>query len=44
MAWEATRSPAMGGHLTGDFPALLLVAIVLGSLMVNGQNGSVARA
>lgn len=33
MAWEAMRNPAMGGHLTGDVPALLLIAIVLGLLM-----------
>lgn len=39
MAWEAMRNPAMGGHLTGDVPALLLIAIVLGFLM----NRSTAR-
>jgi Family of unknown function (DUF6632) len=33
MAWEAVRNPAMGGHLIGDVPALLLIAIVLGYLM-----------
>jgi hypothetical protein len=33
MAWEAMRNPAMGGHLMGDVPALLLIAIVLGLLM-----------
>ena len=37
MAWEAMRNPAMGGHLTGDVPALLLVAIVLGVLTMNAQ-------
>jgi hypothetical protein len=26
---------AMGGHLTGDVPALLLIAVVLGLLMMN---------
>jgi hypothetical protein len=35
MAWEAMRNPAMGGHLTGDVPALLLIAIVLGYLMMS---------
>jgi uncharacterized protein DUF6632 len=44
MAWEAMRNPAMGGHLTGDVPALLLVAVVLGILMMGVQRGSVARA
>ena len=34
MAFEAMRNPAMGGHLTGDVPALLLAAVVLGLLMV----------
>lgn len=44
MAWEATRNPAMGGHLTGDVPALLLVAAVLGLLMMGAQRNPVARA
>ena len=35
MAWESTRSPMMGGHLMGDVPALLLVAVVLGGLMLS---------
>ena len=35
MAGEAMRNPAMGGHLTGDVPALLLAAVVLGVLMMN---------
>jgi len=30
MAWEAVRNPMMGGHLTGDVPALILIAAVLG--------------
>jgi hypothetical protein len=34
MAWETMRNPAMSGHLTGDVPALLLIAIVLGYLMM----------
>ena len=33
MAWEAMRNPMMGGHLIGDVPALLLIALVLGYLM-----------
>ena len=33
MAWESIRNPAMGGHLVGDVPALLLIALVLGYLM-----------
>lgn len=44
MAWEATRNPGMGGHLTGDVPALLLVAAVLGFLMFSGERRPVARA
>jgi hypothetical protein len=38
------RNPAMGGHLTGDVPALILVAVVLGLLMMGVQRSSVARA
>jgi hypothetical protein len=34
--WEAMRSPMMKGHFYGDVPALLLAAIVLGSLMSRG--------
>jgi hypothetical protein len=37
MAWEALRNPAMGGHLVGDVPALLLVAVVLGVLTMNAR-------
>lgn len=37
MAWEATRTPGMHGHLMGDVPALLLVAIVLGALTMTGS-------
>ena len=44
MAWESMRNPAMGGHWMGDVPALLLVAVVLGVLMMGVQRGSVARA
>jgi hypothetical protein len=43
MAWEAMRNPEMGGHLTGDVPALLLIAIVLGLLMMNRGVAGEAR-
>jgi hypothetical protein len=33
MTWEAVRNPAMGGHLVGDVPALLVIAVALGLLM-----------
>ena len=42
MAWESMRSPAMGGHLMGDVPALILVAVVLCALMMRGDPQSVA--
>lgn len=42
MAWESLRNPAMGGHLMGDVPALLLVAAVLGALMMRGDPRPVA--
>ncbi len=35
MAWEALRNPMMKGHLYGDVPALLLIAIVLGYLTMS---------
>jgi hypothetical protein len=45
MAYEAMRTPMQGGHLYGDVPALLLVAVVLGLLMSkNEQTGSRAAA
>jgi hypothetical protein len=44
MAWEAFRNPAMGGHLTGDVPILLAVAIVLGLLMSRGSSVRTATA
>lgn len=44
MAWESFRNPAMGGHLTGDVPALLLVAAVLGGLMLSSSGRSAAMA
>jgi len=42
MAWESMRTPGMTGHLTGDVPALLLVAVVLGFLM-STRHSSAAR-
>ena len=33
MAWEAIRNPMMNGHLFGDVPILLVVALVLGLLV-----------
>ena len=42
MAYEALRTPAHGGHLLGDVPALLLVAIVLGWLMSKAGNRETA--
>src|SRR3954462_8587659 len=33
MAWESMRNPMMQGHLIGDVPILLVVAVVLGLLM-----------
>ena len=33
MAWESIRNPMHQGHLLGDVPALLLVAVVFAVLM-----------
>ena len=45
MAWESTRNPMMGGHLMGDVPVLLAVALVLGLLMSRvGSTDRVAMA
>ena len=33
MAVQAVQQPMHGGHLLGDVPALLLVAVVLGVLV-----------
>lgn len=33
MAWQSMQDPMHGGHLLGDVPALLLVAVVLTVLM-----------
>jgi hypothetical protein len=40
MGWEAMRNPMMKGHLTGDVPILLVVAIVLGLLMSRSRTSS----
>lgn len=37
MAWQAYSQPMHQGHLMGDVPALLLVAVVLGVLMMGTQ-------
>jgi hypothetical protein len=43
MAWEAMRNPMMQGHLIGDVPILLFVAIVLGlSMSRAGTRATVA--
>jgi hypothetical protein len=39
MAYESMRDPMQGGHLVGDVPALLLVALVLGTLMSRASKG-----
>lgn len=44
MAWQAYTQAMHQGHLVGDVPALLLVAVVLGVLMMGSQRSSVARA
>ena len=37
MGWESARNPMMKGHLAGDVPILLAVAIVLGLLMTRSR-------
>jgi hypothetical protein len=44
MAWQAYTQPEHHGHLMGDVPALLVVAIVLGGLMMSTQRSTVAPA
>lgn len=39
MAIQALRQPMQHGHLVGDVPALLVVAIVLGVLMSRARRG-----
>lgn len=42
MASQAMSEPMQQGHLMGDVPALLLVAIVLGGLMMSARSNSTA--
>jgi hypothetical protein len=42
MAVQALRAPGQHGHLLGDVPALVLVAIVLGGLLYADRSGPVA--
>ena len=44
MAVEAIRAPMQHGHLYGDIPALVLVAVVLGFLMSNSRGLAKASA
>jgi hypothetical protein len=44
MAVQAMQMPSMHGHLWGDVPALLLVAVVLGALMPRGAAAEAAAA
>ena len=43
MAVQAMKMPAEHGHLLGDIPALLLVAVVLAALMPRGASAEMAR-
>ena len=42
MAWESVRDPAQGGHLIGDVPALVLVALVLGGFLMADRGKAAA--
>ncbi|MFC4295771.1 DUF6632 domain-containing protein [Novosphingobium tardum] len=44
MAVESYGNPMHGGHLTGDVPALLLVALVLGPLLARERGAGGERA
>jgi len=44
MAVQAMNMPAEHGHLLGDIPALLLVAVVLAILMPRGASAEMAKA
>ena len=44
MGWESMRSPMMRGHLAGDVPILLAVAVVLGVLMSRERTARAAMA
>ena len=43
MAVQALNMPAEHGHLLGDIPALLLVAVVLAVLMPRGASAEMAK-
>jgi hypothetical protein len=43
MAVQALNMPAEHGHLLGDIPALLLVAVVLAVLMPRGASAEIAK-
>jgi hypothetical protein len=44
MAVQAMNMPAEHGHLMGDIPALLLVAVVLAALMPRGASAEMANS
>jgi len=44
MAWQSFRMPEHMGHLYGDVPALLLIAIVLAALLPSARRSSMAAA
>jgi len=44
MAAQALGDGSEHGHLLGDVPALLIIAIVLAVLMPKGKVGTTARA
>lgn len=44
MAWQGFTQPMHAGHLMGDVPALLIVAIVLGGLMLSTRSRTAAIA
>lgn len=39
MAWQSFEQPMHHGHLLGDVPALVLVAVVLGGLLKKAEAG-----
>ena len=44
MAWQAIQMPEHHGHLYGDVPGLLLVAVVLGVLLPSASRSRFATA
>jgi hypothetical protein len=44
MMWQGMTQPEHAGHLMGDVPALLLVALVLGGLMLTSRGRAAATA